>query len=279
MRKYLIALSICAALVAPAAADRQAISAKLAAAKFPVPTFREVHERFNAICANESGFRSLPDQDGILQALLNSGGGGRKAGRNKRGQGYGLDYTRLMRRMARHSMRTFPAGSKFLMLTDAQREWLRGRQTRLNRWTSTLKLDCSQPAGWPRHQLDGKTPMLPWRVYEDRCKALVESTAEVLKGRVRSYCDGRPTTWGNERDVQRKGGPLDQGWAEIHCDRPPDSPEVCGELTRLELWKRSTCARNTFWTWLETDKEATHGQQEVAAAEVRERRDKRTAVP
>jgi len=266
MRKLIIALCLCgvsALLSLPVSADPKVVPARLAALKFPTPTFDDLHERFVAIVVNESGFKSIADQDGMLQALLH-GGGGRKSGRRYRGQGYGLDYTKLMRQMARHSKRTFPVNSKFLMLTAPQRAWLGKRQTRLNKWTSTLKLDCSEPTGWPKEKPDG-TPMLPWRYFTERCQLLIETTRAILKGRVHSFCDGRPTTWGSIWDIERPGGALDRGWTEVHCDRPPDNPETCGQKTKLELWNGTTCARNTFWTWATVDKEAEYVRQERAA--------------
>lgn len=267
LRKYL-ALCLCGAALAlalPVLADRDALPARVAAGRFPVPTFADVHRAFVRICGNESGMKSLADQDGILQSLLNGGGGGRREGRRYRGQGYGLDYTKLMRRMTRHSKRTFPPDSKFLLLTQPMRARLARRQTRLNKWTSTLELDCRQPAGWPKYKLDGVTPMLPWRNFEERCRLLVETTRRVLQGKVESYCDGRPVTWGSEQDITKPDGAIAKGWTEVHCDRPPDTPETCGEKTKLELWNGTTCARNTFWTWKKTDKEDNRGDEEGAA--------------
>jgi len=266
MRELINALCLCgvsALLALPVFADPKVVPARLAALKIPTPTFDDVHERFVAIVVNESGFKSVADQDGILQSLLH-GGGGRKHDRRYRGQGYGLDYTKLMRQMARHSKRTFPANSRFLTLTMAQRLRLARRQTRLNRWTSTLKLDCSDPSGWPEKKPDG-TPMLSWRLFRERCQRLVETTRAVLQGKVQSYCDGRPTTWGSIWDIRKPGGALDRGWTEVHCDRPPDNPETCEQLTKLELWNSKTCARNTFWTWATIDKEAEYVERKRAS--------------
>lgn len=268
MKRLTVALCLCAALVLPALADSgEVVSARLAAYEFPVPTFAELHLAFVRICANESGFFSLPDQDGILQAMLFGGGGGRKAGRNKKGMGYGLDYAKLMRRMGRHSKRTFPSDSKFLLVTDAMRVVIASKQTFLNKWTSTLELDCQRPAGWPEKARSGR-PMLSWPlVVQGRCELLVRTTRQVLKGRVESYCDDQPTTWGSEADVEREGGPLDKGWTEVHCDRPPATPESCGKMTKDEIWASTTgCARNTFWTWITKDKEADSGDKEESAA-------------
>jgi hypothetical protein len=235
----------------------EGLPAWLAAGRMPIPTFAEIHRAFTRICANESGFKSLADQDGILQSLLYAGGG-RREGRTLRGQGYGLDYRKLMKRMARHSRRTFPTDSKFLMMSGKQRMLLARRQTRQNKWTSTMQLDCSQPEGWPELKKDGSRRMDPWKShYGKRCQVLVETTRAFLKGRIKSYCDGRPTTWGSKPDIYRPGGAHDEGWLEIHCDRPnPDNPdEDCDELEKPDLLNSTTCARNHFWTWLKTAKE------------------------
>lgn len=247
----------------------EVVPAELASSRYPTPTFKELHEQYAHVCANESGLLSVPDQDGILQSLLYRGGG-RKAGRKRKGQGYGLDYTLLMRQMLRHSKRTFPLNSRFLVATAARKEWIEKRRTRLNRWTSTIKLDCSEPEGWPESKLDG-TPMLPWRVFEDRCKGFIRSTRAVLQGKVKSHCTGQPTTWGSVQDIIKKGGALEKGWAEIYCDRPPSTPVECdvlrygGQELRAKLWSSKTCARNTFWSWVVKDKEVENGQRERAA--------------
>jgi len=239
----------------------EGISARVASAIMPVPTFADVHRAYMRIAVNESGFRSLADQDGILQALLWNGGG-RKKGRNKKGHGYGLDYRLFMKRMASHSTRTFPSNSKFLVMTSAERSLLKGQQTRQNRWTSTLQLDCSEPKGWPQKKLDGSRRMDPWKShYGKRCQLVVETTRAFLKGRMRSYCDNQPTTWGSKPDIYRPGGPHENGWLEIHCDRPnlenPD--EDCNMLSRAELLNSTTCARNYFWSWLEKEKDDGEG--------------------
>jgi hypothetical protein len=236
-------------LVVPAQAK---VPAWAAAGKVPTPTFSDIHLAYMRIVVNESGFKSLADQDGILQAMLWNGGG-RKAGRNRHGQGYGLDYTRLMKRMASHSKRTFPPHSKFLLKTSAERALLVKRQTRLNKWTSTLQLDCSEPEGWPKKKLDGVTSMDPWGSnYGKRCRLVVETTRAFLKGKYESFCTDEPTTWGSVPDIYRPGGPRDGGWLEIHCDRPnPKNPdEDCNQLTKAELRNSKTCAKNHFWTWL-----------------------------
>jgi hypothetical protein len=214
--------------------------------RIPTPTFKDVHEQYFRIAWNEAGPKNLADQDGILQSLLFAGGG-RKEGRTARGQGYGLDYKKLMLRMIAHSTRTFPADSRFLLFTDAQRTRLVARQTRRNRWTSTLKLDCSEPAGWPERKLDGK-PMGSFRLhYGERCQRLVETTREFLKGHIASQCDGQPTTWGAGPDITRRGGPIEEGWTEVFCHHAPSAE--CAELDRRERLNSSVCAQNRFWDW------------------------------
>jgi hypothetical protein len=259
----LLALLLLGLSVVPVHAEQ--ISARLASAVMPFPTFAELHRAYVRIVVNESGFKSIADQDGILKALLWRGGG-RKAGRRGRGKGYGLDYRRLMRRMASHSKRTFPVNSRFLVFTPAQRAALARRQTRQNKWTSTMQLDCSRPVGWPKLKRDGSRRMDPWRShYGKRCQLVVETTRAFLQGRLASYCDGRPTTWGSVPDIYRSGGAHDNDWLEIICDRPnPDDPdEDCGTLTKAELLNSITCARNTFWSWLE--KENRDGEGTVSA--------------
>lgn len=252
MRLLFLLMILLLTVSTPAIAD--VLPAKLASSEFPVPTFNELHEQYARVCAHEGGMLSVADQDGILRSLLYRGGG-RRAGRNRRGQGYGLDYALLMRRMLRHSKRTFPSDSRFLAVSVAQKQLIENSRTRLNRWASTLRTDCSKPSGWPEYKLDGVTPMTPWRAYEDRCKRFMRSTRKMLKGRIKSYCTGQPTTWGSVPDIRKRGGALDKGWAEIYCDRPPTTHVECdvlrygGRETRAALWNSRTCARNTFWSW------------------------------
>lgn len=273
MKRAVLILSLCLASMVvaigavPVRAESKVVSAFLASGRVPTPAFDDIHLAFTRIVVNESGFNSLADQDGILRALMWRGGG-RKAGRDKRGQGYGLDYSKLMKRMVAHSTRTFPTNSRFLALTNSQRVLLSRRQTRQNRWTSTLRLNCSEPTGWPKTKLDGSRRMDPWRShYGKRCQRVVRSTRAFLQGKLRSHCDAQPTTWGSILDIRRPGGALESGWDEVHCDRPnPNNPdEVCDELTKEELLNSKTCARNTFWTWATEDKEAEYVRQERAA--------------
>jgi len=253
MRRRTIFLALLLLGLSVAGVHADSISARVAASVMPVPTFAEVHRAYMRIVVNESGFRNLADQDGILRSMLWSGGG-RRPGRSGRGTGYGLDYRALMKRMAAHSKRTFPLDSKFLLMTSAERTVLAKRQTRLNRWTSTLQLDCSEPKGWPKTKRDGSRAMDPWRAaYGERCELVVETTRAFLKGRMKSHCDEQPTTWGSVPDTYRPGGPLENGWLEIVCDRPnPDKPEEdCDKLAGRALLNSTTCARNHFWSWLE----------------------------
>ena len=247
-------------LFATSALADGAIPASLAAGRvtIPIPTFREVHEAFTRLVVNESGFKSEGDQEGILTALL-FGGGGRDKSRTGHGTGYGLDYAKLMTRMARHSTRTFPRDSKFLVVVDskvlAHKNRLRTYQTD---WTSSLRLDCSQPIGWNEER--SKT----WLGYTKRCAELVRSTERALKGQVESYCDGPITTWGSIDDRGRSDGAIENSWRETRCDRPArlasDPPrERCEHLretrwtdaaANTELLNSTNCARNYFFSWL-----------------------------
>jgi len=233
----------------------------------PLPTFDELHEQYARICLNESGFSNVADQDGILQALLYGGGGRRH--NSRRTDRWGLDHRKLMTRMLRHSPRTFPADSRFLPLDADGRSRHADRQTALNRWTSTFTLDCSMPAGWPIVSPDD--PAGTWTKYAQRCQDFTASTRNLLQGNTPTACDGQPTTWGSDDDVLRPGGALDSGWKEIHCDRPPDSKQTCALKSAAERWRSSSCAINTFWTWLEFDDEA--------AAAARRARCKRARPP
>lgn len=247
-------------LVATTAFAEVAIPASLAAGKVsvPIPLFREVHEAFTRLVLNESGFKSEADQEGILKALL-FGGGGRDKSRVGVGAGYGLDYAKLMTRMAQHSTRTFPPNSKFLVVVDskvlAHKNRLRTYQTD---WTSTMRLDCFQPGGWD----EGRSG--PWVGYIKRCAELVESTARALRGELASHCDGPITTWGSHEDRGRGDGAIENSWRETHCDRPArvasDPPqESCDELresrrinpeANIRLLNSTNCARNFFFSWL-----------------------------
>ena len=225
-------------------ADSQ-IAAVDAARVMPTPTFSDVHKAYFRIVANEAPFYSEADHDGILRALLFGGGGRHYRKHEPAGFGYGLNYTKLMKRMIAHSPRTFPANSKFLMFDLAERKQHRARQTPRNLWSSTLQLNCSEPSGWAQFM---PNPLQNWsKLYEKRCKFAVRSTELFLKGLKKSYCDGRPTTWGSENDTYRPGGPADSGWKEIFCDRV--SKEQCDALSPAQLLNSRVCAKNRFWSW------------------------------
>lgn len=260
-----VALSI--AVVSPALAEKT-ILARIASGQLPVPTFDQLHEQFTRVVLHESGFKSRSDQEGILDALL-YGGGGRDPERRGRGTGYGLDYAKLMARMAKHSTRTFPRGSKFLSIISPERLARKARlRTYQNEWVSTLGRDCSQPSGWDESRSNS------WLGYVKRCPRLFKSTREVLQGRFEPRCDGPITTWGSRDDRRREGGALDSNWHETFCDRPPmtenDPPmEKCSELRRdrwsdpeakRELLNSTNCARNYFFSWL-------HQKDELAVAD------------
>jgi len=226
-------------------ADSQ-IAADDAIKTMPIPTFGEVHRAYFRIVANEAPFYSVADHDGILRALLFGGGGRRWRRIAGPGVGHGLNYTKLMKRMIAHSPRTFPAESKFLMLSPEGVERHRARQTSRNLWSSTLQLSCVEPSGWAQF---APSPIKNWqRFYEKRCRFAVHSTEMFLKGLKRSKCDGKPTTWGNEKDTYRPGGPADSGWKEIFCNR--DTQKNCESLSQVERLNSKVCAKNRFWTWL-----------------------------
>lgn len=225
----------------PVSGEPRTIPARVAAGKVRSPTFAEVHRQYMRIVVNESGFKSMPDQDGILRTLIR-GGGGRLAGRRKRGQGFGLDYTRLMRMMVRHSGRTFPVGSRYLqLLAPWKLRRIARLRTKQNAWTSTLELDCAQPSGWD------ESAFHTWRGYLTRCALVAQTTLRFLRGVEQSHCEADPTTWGSHKDKVRPNGPIDRGWNQIFCDRV----DACEALSRQELLNSTQCARNTFWSWLE----------------------------
>jgi len=258
MKRIGLAMLIALALVSVAHAEG-VVSAVVAAAKLeiPTPSFEDVHEAYFRIVTNEAGPKSLADQDGILMALL-SAGGGRNRERTGQGAGYGLDYRKLMAAMAAYSPRTFPVGSPFLQTLTPERIARAIRQrTYQNEWTSTLGLDCRQPSLWSEE----KSGL--WAGYLKRCQFAVDSTRRVLMGQVQSYCTGLITTWGSFDDRHRKGGPIDEGWAELLCDRPPlvagDPPaDECPRLreqsvssheANRRLLNSTNCARNYFFSW------------------------------
>lgn len=230
------------ALLLSGNAYAETISAKLASASVPTPTFDDVHEQFMRIVVNESGWVSDADADGISRALV-SQGGGRDHSRRGRGQGYGLDYSRLMRQMALHSTRTFPSGSKFLVFAQPWRiAKARRHRTYQNEWAATLNLDCDQPRGWQEERSGS------WLGYIDRCAGLVRRTGEWLRGDRMSHCSGDPTTWGGGR-LNLFDEPQDD-WREIYCDHPEEGRPPCDDLSLAELRNSRTCARNRFWSWL-----------------------------
>jgi hypothetical protein len=222
------------------------IASEAARQVMPVPTFSDVHRAYFRIVANEAPFYSMADHDGILQALLFGGGGRHWLRGETPGTGYGLDYSKLMKRMIAHSPRTFPANSKFLLLNKEGRERHRARQTSRNLWSSSLQLNCAEPKGWAQFM---PKPVNDWqKLFGKRCRFAVRSTELFLKGFTRSHCTGKPTTWGNEKDTYRPGGPFDSGWKEIFCDR--DRREKCEQLSREARLNSKVCAKNRFWSWL-----------------------------
>lgn len=250
MRKALII--VCSLLILSSAvlADRS-ISARMAAMKVRAPSFRELHEQYMRVSLNESGWKGIEDQGGILDSMRF---GLKKASKPSE------DRARLMLRLVQHSPRTFPIKSRFLSMLTPQR-FIRSmeRRTYNNNWTSSIKLDCAQPFGWDEEK-SGE-----WEGYEGRCQVLRESTLAFLEGRVHSTCNGSPSTWGSEDDARRKGGPIDLGWTEISCDQEFAGVTIGGELVgscqqlrekalisaeaRRVLSNGVGCSLNRFWNW------------------------------
>lgn len=246
----LLVCSLCCVSVALADAP---ISARLAASKVKAPSFRELHEQYMRVSLNESGWKGIEDQGGILDSMRS---GFRATGNPK------TDRARLMLRLVQHSPRTFPIRSRFLKMLSPGR-MVRSIQLRTyhNDWTSSVGLECAQPDGWDE-QKSGE-----WIGYVDRCRTLRESTLAFLQDRVLSTRRGNvvPNTWGSEEDTRRKGGPIDQGWLEIVYDqefaaRVIDNVKVssCQQLreralisseARRILFNGVGCSRNRFWNW------------------------------
>jgi len=191
----------------------------------PVP-FAAAHLAYARIVANESGMSSESDADGILQAMLYP--------RNKAGKG--LSTVKLMRRMVAHSPRTFPENDLYLPLGVA---YVRSVQ---NRWTSTLNLQCDEPVLWPMSTAAWNT------VYKKNCIALMKLTRQYMLGKKPTRCTGQPTTWGNEADSRRRGGPIDRGWTEIFCDQ--DQSGSCKNSNRASMMLSPLCSQNRFWSWV-----------------------------
>lgn len=254
----LAALCLCVT-IAPVSAE-PTISAHRAASRVPVPSFKELHRQYMRVSLHESGWKSRADQNGILESMLFGSGG--RVDRAGRGVGYGLSYARMMKRMVRHSGRTFPRKSRFLVvLSPARLARLDKLRTRRNEWVSDLQLDCSEPASWD------EVAQGPWIGYVKRCAHLRETTEAFLKGEMANHCDGQPTTWGSEDDTDRPGGPISNGWKEIRCDWPFEPITIegeeiasCVELresaqrnreAKRALLNSTSCGRNRFWTWME----------------------------
>lgn len=212
----------------------------VAVARIPRPTFEEVHTQFMRLTANESGFISVPDQDGILQSM---------SIRARKPDGT-LDLPGVLLRMTKHSPRTFPPGSRFRTLISTKRlRYLDRTRNYHNKWASTLTLDCAPPSAWDekRHR---------WAVVEERCKRLVETTRKLLTGEDPGQCKGNPDTWGSAADVSKRHI-RKMGWQEVKCDRRRTAVD-CDALRRAaattkegrrRLANSTECARNTYWDW------------------------------
>jgi hypothetical protein len=216
-------------LLSTATASSQPISAKKAAEKPPVPTFKDAHRAFTRVVLNESGWKSKPDMNGITEILV-SRGGGRDYGRRYPGAGYGLDYRRFITYTAKASLKTFPIDDPWAYPIMVMKYDRRG-ETALNHhvkrqkdsvgnvyWTSSFKLNCSEPDRWKEVY-----PNTQWEGFTKRCANLVKMTAEYLKGQYKNWCRtqaGEPATpqfWGSKADVLRNKR---KNWEEIFCDKP-----------------------------------------------------------
>lgn len=230
MKKELFLLFIAVAGTASA----QSIDARLAAAKrVPMPTFGKVHEAFNRLVVNESGWTSQADVGGILDVhLVNAGG----RDRTKRPSTYGLDVRRFIIFTSLVAARTFPADSPWIFPRPGKTHEKWQREYGNSYWTSGLKLDCSEPEHW------AETQKAKWANYVDRCKSLVKLTGEYLRGEHESWCktaDGLPAMprfWGSNQDYDRN--PEVRTWEELTCDAPN---------TDCKKSKGDGCAKNRWF--------------------------------
>jgi len=178
----------------------------------PKLTFSDIHEAFTRIVLNESGWNSIADIGGILQVHLTNTGG-RSTNYPTIKNNYGLNYRRLMRFSAAVSPRTFPYKSPWIIPLLSKEEFEKRQRSNGNTyWSSTMKLDCSEPAHWSEVYKE------PWSNYTDRCKNLVKITAEFLRGERLEWCRTKagtpasPQFWGSKSDAKR---PEVKTWEEF----------------------------------------------------------------
>jgi len=193
-------------------------------------TFETAHAALLRLIVNESGWESLPDADGIFQSVT----------RDAREQNGRINLSRMVMRIAAHSPRTFPAGSRFIDRADIIARLEKNGQSVRHRWTSSLRLDCSEPNDWPYD--------VPWSVYADKCKRTVVIIRSLLAGEIKTQCNDEPMTWGNDAYMIRPGGPIDLKWREVFCDSA-----ACRGLEQAERIKLRECAANRFWNWKRID--------------------------
>lgn len=200
-------------LIAATTASGQSIPADVAAGRKPRPTWTDVHTIFTRIVINESGWKSTADVGGILQVhLYNSGGRS-----EKRASTYGIDYRRFINFSARVAARTFPPNSPWIRPISVEKHETWQKAYGNPYWTSTVKLDCSEPAHWSEVNKE------PWKNYEERCKTIVKLTAEYLKGEHPTWCrtlqeqPADPQFWGSNDDAKR---PEVKSWEELTCNDP-----------------------------------------------------------
>lgn len=208
-------------------------------AELRAPTFTEVHLAVVRLVRNEAG-NSVPDADGIVRAMAV----------RARNPDRSINLGKLMDRMVRHSPRTFPLDSPWRVLVGPKRlRYVDKLRTQRNRWSSAMTLDCARPEGWLSHE----------RWSTEACFVLVDAVRSLLRGEMRSRCDGQPHTWGSLADVAKRQ--IRTRWTEITCDRwrarVPGNSLDCHALRaqatnregRRALLNSTECARNTFWRW------------------------------
>ncbi len=224
-------------IVIAATAHGQTIPADIATGRrmiSPTPRFREVHEAFTRIVLNESGWNSRADIGGILEVHL-SNSGGRSTSRERT---YGIDLRRFIYFSARVARRTFPAISPYIFPESRETHETWQKQYGNPYWTSTLKLNCSEPDHWSEVY-----PKNKWRDYKDRCKALVKLTEEYLKGEHPAWCriktgePAQPQFWGSDADFRRF--PEVRTWEELTCDEP--------NIDCTKDRRNSSCAKNRWF--------------------------------
>jgi len=243
----------------------QSIPARLASGRsdLPTPNFKAVHLAFTRVVKNEAGWRNPADINGIGQVVLRLGGG-RNTARRGRGTGYGLDYRRIMRGIARASPKTFPGTDPWVVpymfgrygtrsITRAREKHLERQKANGNAyWTHTMHADCSKPDHW-----DEVYPNADWRGYEERCPQLFQMTKTWLQGKLPNWCvtaEGesvRPLTWGSRTDMGWVKRELTRVWCDtpsaMWTDRDGVVHPDCSDYDYRADPNNQQCSRNRFY--------------------------------